>query len=482
MSDHDFEKQVRRQMEGFKVRPSEGSWDALEKTLNRQPRRRRGLIWIPLTLVLLTAGVISLIYLSDSGSSEMVVRKQESLAGERSAAKENSTQNNTLTDRSSGPVQAVPSTGHGLTPMDTPEDINTSKGVIDEIPTKQKTIIAAQEHFRATELVQNNLNSIANTTKVQRLAADRSSRFPQAGIENDKLVNSHSEQVLRHAVVNQQPAASQHADISKLLDAPFRPLPTDVLSAKKHQPSLADNRWSWGLTLGSGVSGISTGELFGLKRAEVADFAQAPNSAMLPWLGITYQPADITPGLAYTAGAFIRRESGKRIALSAGLQYTRLSSTIQLGSRVDSGRVANSGNNGFLQLEYFYRPEKEKKYSMNYHYLDLPLALHYKANQNSVLPVEISAGAVFSKLLSTSALHFDGSSGIYYENDALVNPWQVAVQGSVTTDLFRRSKLPVKIGPVFRYTLNNLLTSDLPEKNRFMSIGLEAKIFLNKVR
>src|SRR5687768_16316698 len=59
MSDHQFEKNVRKQLEELKFHPDASVWTSVEKRIAGR-KKRRGIIWIPL-LLLLTAGGIYLL-------------------------------------------------------------------------------------------------------------------------------------------------------------------------------------------------------------------------------------------------------------------------------------------------------------------------------------------------------------------------------------------------------------------------------------
>src|SRR5687768_14538741 len=69
MSDHEFEKRVHREMDELRLRPSEGVWAEVERSLRREKRRRRTLLWLPLMGLLLTAGGY-LIFTDTNGNRE----------------------------------------------------------------------------------------------------------------------------------------------------------------------------------------------------------------------------------------------------------------------------------------------------------------------------------------------------------------------------------------------------------------------------
>ena len=60
MSDHQFEKNVRKQLEELKFHPDASVWTAVENRIAGKMKRRRGIVWIPALLLLIAGGIFTI--------------------------------------------------------------------------------------------------------------------------------------------------------------------------------------------------------------------------------------------------------------------------------------------------------------------------------------------------------------------------------------------------------------------------------------
>ena len=81
-------------------------------------------------------------------------------------------------------------------------------------------------------------------------------------------------------------------------------------------------------------------------------------------------------------------------------------------------------------------------------------------------------------MLNSNSLHFDGTTGVYYKNDELLNKTQVAFKAGLTIELLNKTKRPIWLGPSARYNVTKILQEDVAAKKNFMLLGIDVKMFI----
>jgi hypothetical protein len=116
-------------------------------------------------------------------------------------------------------------------------------------------------------------------------------------------------------------------------------------------------------------------------------------------------------------------------------------------------------------------------YKNRYHFVELPVSVHYKLNKGT-LPIYFNGGVVVSQLIQSTSLHFDGTTGVYYKNDRLINQTQAGLTTGLSFALFSNTERPLWIGPSIRYNISTILKKEVSEDKHFIAVGLDLKLFL----
>lgn len=312
-------------------------------------------------------------------------------------------------------------------------------------------------------------------------------------------------------VIVQAPAPvppARNNDLAKQQSSKKNTKPAAQLTPK---PARKPSTWSFGIVAEGGASHISKGSPFSLlskKNNEPEDLAMAspapPNQNLYGGpAGFTQfpenKPAPLKSGLSWSAGGFVQKQLSKRISISAGVQYSYFSTKMQVGELMKNTISVSNANydqvisdyyqgsrsafnvGGGLNTTSFPRPPQDHEYTNKYHFLEIPVKIHWLVtNEEASLPIIVDGGLSVARLIATNALHYDGTNDVYYKDYDYFNKAQAGITAGVNVALFNNSRHPVWIGPTIKYQLSNLITSDLSSGQHLWSFGLGAKFFLRK--
>jgi len=455
MSDHEFEKQVRQKLNDLKITPSTESWENIENKLRERKRRPVAFYWIPLLLVGLAAG--GYLFLNTEHHKTF------------------------LSDKNSTP------------------GVNTQT----KDAASQENKVAVQEHTSAlqenTEAPQENIALQKNTAapQIQSAAPQNNSNksdSPLKEVPNDKIVVLQQESVVSRrssGVANGNASGGLLKDFSdeynvhrknlslKVSNYPIgsiNPSPLNFIQSPKETTAKKTDKWSYGLSAFVGISAVNEGHILNFNNALVEDVSLVPSFAPRP----SFKPSSISPGIAYSAGIFVKRELSRKFSISVGANYLQLNTRSKVGDREIGSQVVNAGSNGYQFVYNYFRVERDKPtdYHNRYHFIELPVELHTRLNKSHKIPIQLTTGIAVSQLLKSSSLHFDGTTGVYYKDDRLLNQTQFAAKTGVSVGILNKTKRPLWIGPSAKYNVSKILKKDVSTRTNFMSLGVDVKLFI----
>jgi hypothetical protein len=247
---------------------------------------------------------------------------------------------------------------------------------------------------------------------------------------------------------------------------------TDIARPRK----VKINRWSYGVSASGGISAVNEGKLIAFNNATVEDVSTvAPFAPQQP-----YTPSSISPGITYSLGAFVQRALTNKWSLSVGLNYLQLNTHNKVGNEINSRAIVNNGNRGFYFVQSYFTIDQDntREYRNRYHFVEMPVELHLNINNSKKLPMYVNTGISVSRLIRSNSLHFDGTTGVYYRNDKLINRTQVATSAGFAVGLLNRTTRPIQVGPTVRYNVTKILQKDVSARTNFMSFGIDARMFI----
>ncbi|MEJ0080286.1 MAG: hypothetical protein WDM78_04850 [Puia sp.] len=226
---------------------------------------------------------------------------------------------------------------------------------------------------------------------------------------------------------------------------------TDLTKKKETKKS----PWSVGFVGGAGFSNINQSLFTSQNQAGLSYSAYYPaNSVSSPAAPIN-MPSETSGGFSFSAGVLVKRNLSKRVFGSAGLVYHYYSTGMHTGTAVDSTRTVYSGYAQTASVNSYYLNGDGKKYTNQYHFIELPVNLGFQINKSLKNPIDWEAGISLAWLVSSNALQFDPYTNVYFENDQLFN----RLQWNAVTDLmfgFPVHGHTMQVGPQFQYAITSL--------------------------
>jgi hypothetical protein len=392
MADHQFEKKVSRQMDGFELKPSADVWQQVEAQLREDRRRRRWLFLLfPLGLLLLGGLTYGL------WPSSKKITASSNTVRTNSLNEKESTPNNAFVEpqKNETPV-AVTDSKTISPPSDNPSEIplpEKSKDQADRIANvdKKRTDVAtntaievykkpeksnAQTNPKTNPKTKSKTTGIStkiakhNTTMVAQVQSNQhvEAEHVETSSVNQTLVNTEPQKQDSVAKVEQPLLTDSSVTVEEVK---LTATDTVVSSESLNKPVVSpDKKWQLGLHSNAGIADIR--ETFfpgtGFRAESTSYFGNTGTLGGAPINGasrvVVYEYA-IEPSLQYGAGLVLRRKFANRHAFVTGLLYQYNSYAVTQRTRIDT---FISSANSFMNVS-----TKDVKASFRIHTINVPL-------------------------------------------------------------------------------------------------------------
>lgn len=189
--------------------------------------------------------------------------------------------------------------------------------------------------------------------------------------------------------------------------------------------------------------------------------------------GNNFRPSEISAGFGFSLGFSFSKKLNEHWETSLGLQYTHLSTKMKVGEKrnVDTGtRVSADGS----KVNEFFTNTSSSNYTNRFHILELPVSISYRPAVK--LPLYISAGISYGRLISTNALTFSNTSNIYYKNSQSYSRNLLPGQLSVQYRFNYNNKLSLQTGPFIQYNFLKFQTEPINGKSHIVFAGLKTTV------
>ena len=454
MEENKFEKDIRRELEGMKILPSEKSWASVEKRIGKKKRRRPiGLLLLLLALCISVGGY----WLLHSKEQHYPGKIAE---GESRIFEKNHLSKTAHPDTADAPEKAKQVDEQQKNTMQ--QQIFSQK----QPPKKHsgnnrdgiyvEPLFSADKHEPALYREEN--------IRIQKVA-------PPFSVINEKGLNQKPVDtgLVHHLETNTLPGPITHktdknsAGISKVGN-----VETTTSNSNKLQTNQKKRKWTLGFTFSAGSAYVRN-SLFGIFSEEKN---AAPSNQYDPGSAGGGQRPDLIPSmpqhsLAFAGGVVATRPLTLRSELSVGIRYKYFSTTNRVGSPVSNFS------------DYYYSNSGPKKmYRNRFHFIELPVKIEVQLTKKNQLPVHWNAGIHVAQLIASNALQF--SSGRYFNDNSFFNKTQIGFSTGVDVTLFAKEKFPVSIGPSIYYGISEIADKGLYGNTHFSFIGLQGKILFRR--
>ena len=480
MQENNFEEQVQRKMDEFIISPSRDVWENVSLLIEKRKKDWR-LVYFFLSFFVVLS-LFSVIWLNIKNKSPYVRPNEEMVSVNKKEKRVDSRVEDINKQRNVKP-------GNDAVPTES----------IDKVKTKGKTVLRFNEDKSTAVLpgniTGNNLTIVSANTRINKSKsryrlesktvveikpANPEDMVPgepiSSGLTNEEnfklntgLPNYLSRLIIQNISINNSAyfknmVRPEVTFNEKRIDL-IAPLEITKMRGNKHFP------WQFGVDFSLGMSATRNG-YFGVignngeeKNLDVTQSPATGGNNTGP--GVTTSVSPVKINKAFIPGMYATKQLTNSLALKLGVNYKYYSTTMVLGARVDSF-VSNAN----YTLSY-YRSGNDSKYKNQYHLIELPVGILFRPGKNkNSLPLYVYTGISFSKLIKTSALQFEPSSGTYYRNDPLLSKTQIDLSVMLMVSLQRKTTSPLLFGPQLNYALTSMAATGLYSNRHYSFLGL----------
>jgi hypothetical protein len=482
MAANEFEKNVQRIMDEFRLHPSQEVWEIVEKRIQEKKRKRRILFFIIFSFMGLALAGYGIYNSSEKQRRALSFSKQGTgnsnhEPGSQQPAppqshKINERKNNTGNTNIQEKMADKKLAGHktnGETPKKNEEF--KSAGILSE----QERLTAnhkVEKKFIAANNLNENKSGIHKTDSINKVAAS------DVSLSNGQLDLTDSGQQKRIAV-----SAQISLPVDSVMKKTEKDKPDTALAivdrSKDHNKKTS--RLKWGLTISAGSSSIS-GDRFSFRNAYSEDKNFSYNPGGSPGTSGAgsasfYPPYKNRPGFAFRTGAIASQQFSKRSHFMIGVNYVYLSDQVKIGIHQASVlQVRNS-----VSISSYYGGAPQKYFTDRFHFLELPIIYDWRMTRNANHFLSLDAGVSPVYLLSTNALVYDTSAGgVYYHDKNLFTRTHFNFIFGLSYHVAVRENFEFKIGPEISFDLSRTFKTDIEKRKYFLYGGINASLFFEK--
>jgi hypothetical protein len=507
---NEFEKQVQRKMDELQLRPSGEVWEEVEKHIRKDKKRRRVIFWFFIIGAMLAGGSTWLLTsghkqpLAGNDPAQQITTEKTTTDvntnNDIAPVQENTTTlpaNTNTTDKPGTTVTAAKPAGNLPTDDQKFPGVKTvritspaHKPVIMKAdPTQDKQDVVKSTNQQVNNNDQNDLSiQVLNPSKaIQNKQAGDTASVTVTGKENDQ----DKQLVIKDPILTDPPVVKAVTDEkisddkkiagvvkdSVQLKEPLATVnPTNTKAGKKK-----NNKWELGATFFAGQSqvrdNITLFDIFGSEKsldAAPSNGGVGTGSPQGNFGGPVTPPSPPEPsgGFAWQAGFYAKRKLSSRIGVSAGLDFSALSTTQRTGVLLYNSAVIR--NDLYLSsVSNYYSNGTVGAHTNRYYYLQVPVYFHWQVNKGKKLPILWKNGLSFGGLVASDAIIYSAASNVFYRDKNLLNKTQLSYQSGVYVKLFNRTANPLTVGALVNYHISNLEKVDTERRNHLASFGLQ---------
>ncbi|HZH00630.1 MAG TPA: hypothetical protein VEY32_06080 [Flavisolibacter sp.] len=475
MQEQNFEKQVQQKMDELSLTPSAPVWQKVQSEIGQKKERRRLVLWASSFLLLLLAGGWWLFSVSNKFP---IISATTSQASNKPNIKNGYTE-----DQINSNERSTQNT------ISNPSSVNSTK---ENITNSTATL---QHHFTDKNVASLQYKMAKNPTRNTHDNADRTQETGNAinlatpSTRNNQKNEKHQqkEQVQSTSTNSSDEitasitTSSANPSALTLAKDSISPMLSDSTMVQQNVDENSDSallpgnnnaqpkskkkrQWVWTGQLAYGSTSVKEKLFSGMAQA-LNSFS--PTNAPNP----SADAAPSKPGSTYSIGGGIKAPLSKRLAFTAGLQYSYFSTKVRVGHSVLRDTIIQGATT--FRINSFFQSGQMREYTNRYHFIELPIGLEWRVHQK--LPLYLHSGISFSRMISSNALVFDRNAGIYYKDKQNLQVNQMHAFSGLHFQFLKLKKVSIQAGPYLQYGLSNLQKGNTTDKLHLISTVIRTK-------
>lgn len=465
MDRHNFETQIKNQLDDLVMSPSPMVWQRIEHQLPNQKKSRKG-TWLAIAaaLIISVLGAGSYYLLNNNMYVKGITKNQKkstltinpilkpSIINNRTTNKPNKNNIAKITTQSNQPLKK------------TTDDINTklATNTDNEIIAK-KNIMQCNRNIHHTITNKNKGNGYIAANSAKDALRKYSTEVKNIPLSEPRL----------------EKKSSIVMDMPELTLADIPSIKIMMLSLKKVEPIITTppieshkkQTMKWSMHMSNGVSWQAN------KSNNIAS-TSAVNYGSIIYGNMSRgkQPTQKT-AYAYSVGANMSFPLSNRLFIGGGVSYISLSTRVQLGEAINAPYVVNQGNQGSTTVYSYYQAGGTKNtYTTQQQSLQIPVFMEWEALHQKHFPIWFTAGVSMLKQISTSDILYDPTTNVSHKTDnTTMNDIQWQLTFGTKTTLWQKNKLSIQAGPYYEVGLGNIYKESLLQHGNWKMIGLKAQ-------
>lgn len=456
MPENNFEQQVQLKMDELQFTPSEKVWQQLEPRIREKRKRRRWML-IPLFI---TAMLGSLALYDNIRPHQ---GRGYAISGDGSRAVESNTNNVAVIAEENKVYQ------NNQKEIPAKESLNI-ESADDNIALNEGPAFRSTQPKKTTERV-----SVKRSKHVSKKTRSLNEKEIVSDEKNDIAAGDPQLTVADEL----QNISLSRADSAQQKDVAVAPVKKDTVAEtkdiadlKKNEKKKKQNLWHIGFTASAGASSVGKGFLRSSTSEPLASNGGSP--------GMPQQISsnETGAGFSFAAGVYAERKIAKKLSADIGLKYALYSYTLRTGERVNvSGQYNNMGD--LIPASYYYASGASRKLRNDLHFLQLSTAVKWQLNRSASMPIYWRGGINVQHLIGSNAVLFIPADTVYIHNNSLLNKTQWGLETGIELGLFNKSRMPMTIGPEFRYHFTEFSRVSSGPRN-FSYVGIRLGLRLTK--
>jgi len=464
MDQHNFETQIKNQLDGLAMSPSPMVWQRIERQLPNQKRSRKG-AWLAIAAVLIVGalGAGSYYLLNNNVYVKGITKNQEKSTSTINPISKPSIINNRTTNK-------------------------RNKNIIAKITTQSNQPLKKAIDYINTKLANNNDNEIFAKKNIMRYNKNIHHTITNKNKGNEYTAANSAKDALRKYPTEAKNIPLSEPRLEKSSIVMYRPeltladisnIKIMVLNLKKVEPTITTppieshkkQTMGWSMHMTNGVSWQAN------KSSNIASTSAVDYGTIIYGnMSGGKQPTQKT-AYAYSVGANVSFPLSDRLSVGGGVSYVSLSTRVQLGEAINAPYVVNQGNQGSTTIYSYYQAEGTKNtYTTQQQSLQIPVSVEWEALHQKHFPVWLTAGVSMLKQISASDILYDPTTNVSHKTDnTTMNDIQWQLTFGAKTTLWQKNKLSVQAGPYYEVGLGNIYKESLLQHGNWKMIGLKAQ-------